>query len=106
MVNNDLIQTLNNRLQIALPQHISQEELMKKLSAFIDHLIINDFNKLVSILYKTDVNENQLKQILKQDPQQDAALIIAELILQREQQKFYSRKHFSDQKYNFNEDKW
>ena len=51
----DLITDINNSLEISLPVTISGEELREKLTSHINHLINNDFEKLVFYLYRIDV---------------------------------------------------
>lgn len=57
----------------------------------INHLIQADFNRLVSILYRTDVEEDKLKAALKAHPNRDAASVIADLLIERQQRKFQYR---------------
>jgi len=106
MENTDLIQSLTKQLEIELPQIISEEELLQKLTEVINHLIQTDFEKLVFILYKIDVSESKLKQLLQQHPQKDAAPVIAKLIIEREHQKIYSRNKFNTKNDIPDEEKW
>src|SRR5690349_14126413 len=52
---------------------LEAEELRTRLRDYINYLLLQDFNKLVNVLYRVDVSENKLKQILHDDPQTDAA---------------------------------
>ncbi len=77
----------------------------KQLVITINQLLLNDFNALISILYKLDVSEEKLKKKLKENEQIPAAEIIAELIINREAEKQAMRKQFKH--YNdSNEEKW
>jgi hypothetical protein len=77
------------------------------LAEEINGLIRKDFNQLVQILYRIDVNEARLKQVLKDNPNEDAGKIIAALIIERQLQKIKSRQEFKQQKDNYtNEEKW
>jgi hypothetical protein len=53
------------------------------LIAFINDCIQNDFNKLVQLLYRIDVSEEKLKYILQLNPNEDAAKLIAAVIIER-----------------------
>ena len=53
------------------------------LIAFINDCIQHDFNKLVQLLYRIDVSEEKLKYILQLNPNEDAAKLIAAVILER-----------------------
>jgi hypothetical protein len=91
---NDLAVAINQSLGIELQKTISITELKNKLANYIHHLINNDFNKLVSILYRIDVSEQKLKLLLEGNRSEDAGMIIAELIIERQQQKLQSREQF------------
>ncbi|MEO6455053.1 MAG: hypothetical protein ABIN97_13310 [Ginsengibacter sp.] len=106
MFNKDLAEALNKQFQTGLLPNISQEELLEKLSELINHLIQTDFEKLVFILYKADISETKLKDLLQRNSQQDAAPVIAKLIIEREQEKIYSRKQFSNRENIPDEEKW
>lgn len=58
----------------------------------INELLVNDFQQLVSILYRMDVSEPKLKLLLKENPDTDAARLIADLMIERQAQKIKSRK--------------
>lgn len=90
----ELIHVLNAGLEINLPAEISKEELLHQLEGYINHLIVRDFNQLVSILYRLDVSENKLKQMLNDNNNEDAGKIIAALIIERQLQKIKSRRQF------------
>ena len=53
------------------------------LIAYINDCIQNDFNKLVQLLYRIDVSEEKLKSILQLNPNEDAAKLIAAVIIER-----------------------
>jgi hypothetical protein len=77
------------------------------LAEKIDHLINNDFQKLVSILYRMDISEPKLKQLLNENPGTNAALIITDLMIERQEQKIISRQQFRKKDENISEDeKW
>ena len=53
------------------------------LITFINDCIQHDFNKLVQLLYRIDVSEEKLKYILQLNPNEDAAKLIAAVIIER-----------------------
>ena len=107
MNNEELINSLQKDFEIALTEKTSTEEVRKKLAENINHLIIHDFNKLVSLLYRVDVNEAKLKHLLKENPGSDAGNIIADLIIERQLQKIKSRQQFLQRDKSIDdEDKW
>ena len=97
MVDKELIEVLNRQMDAGFHNTLSAGELREKLIEFINHLIQKDFEKLVSILYRVDVDENKLKTLLKASPGTDAAVLIADLIIERELQKIKTRKTFKSE---------
>ena len=65
------------------------------LIAFINDCIQHDFNKLVQLLYRIDVSEEKLKYILQLNPNEDAAKLIAAVIVERLSATKAARVHFS-----------
>ena len=73
----------------------------------MNHLISTDFNHLIQVLYRIDVSETKLKQVLKDNPNEDAGKIIARLIIERQQQKMISRNSFKKSGEDIDEEeKW
>ena len=106
-INPNLIAELNHSMAIALPEKISFEEVQHKLSAHINELIKNNFESLVTLLYKIDINEDKLKYLLKDHPGEDAGNVIASLIIERLQQKAIFKKQFINKpSSDDNEEKW
>jgi hypothetical protein len=102
----ELIQNINKELAIELPEKIALNDLEENLSLHINHLIEKDFEKLVSLLYRIDVNENKLKNVLHIYADENAGKIIAKLIIERIREKTDSRKRNRGNN-NFNEEeKW
>lgn len=78
----------------------------QQLADKINELINSDFQKLVSILYRMDVSEPKLKLLLKENPNVDAGIIIADLMIERQLQKAESRKKFKRDENISDEEKW
>ncbi|TWI83200.1 hypothetical protein IQ13_1306 [Lacibacter cauensis] len=86
-----IIPSINNELALALPEKLSMIELEEQLTQHINHLINTDFEKLVYYLYRIDVNETKMKHLLQQQQGENAAQLIARLIIDRQLQKIKSR---------------
>lgn len=71
----------------------------------INELIVHDFNALVQLLYRIDVDEKKLKKTLAENNSDDAASVIADLIIARQIQKAESR-NVSRQDNNSDEEPW
>ena len=106
-INTDLIFELNNSLAMELPEKISFEEVRDKLSIHVNELIKNNFETLVALLYKIDIDEEKLKYHLIDHPNEDAGNVIASLIIERLSQKATFRKQFINKPSSSdNEEKW
>ena len=77
---------------------ISPDQTLEKtsgdLALFVNDLINNDFEKLVQLLYRVDVQEAKLKKILKENPGKDAGNMIAGMIIDRQAEKLRTREAF------------
>jgi hypothetical protein len=82
------------------------EDLRTVISRVINALISHDFNLLVTTLYRLDIPENKISDILVANPGKDAADLIADLIIERELEKFKSRQQFKRNDPIPDEDKW
>ncbi|HEY5407087.1 MAG TPA: hypothetical protein VIJ92_08365 [Ginsengibacter sp.] len=82
------------------------EETVSQLTFLVNKLINEDFQALVQLLYRIDVNEEKLKTLLKKNQNVDAAPLIAELIITRQQQKISTKKHFDERRKSSSDDSW
>ncbi len=71
---------------------LKQNDFESDLANYLDHLIKKDFEKLIQILYRIDVDEKKLRKLLEQFPQSDAGKIMASLILERQIKKIEFRE--------------
>ena len=71
---------------------LNNQTIFNELAEEINHLILNDFQKLVHLLYRIDVSESKLTSMLKEHHGEDAGKMIAALIIERQIQKVISRK--------------
>ena len=80
---------------LAIPDHITYEQLESLLAARLETMINEDFQQFVLLLYKIDVSENKVRQILADDTTAAVYKKIAALLIERQQQKIISRKTFT-----------
>jgi hypothetical protein len=71
---------------------IHSPEWWRQLVEAVNDLLVNDFNGLVQILYRLDVDENKIRASLAGNAGTDAAELIAGLLLERQLQKLAFRK--------------
>ena len=87
-----IVKYLSEVFEVNIPTDSSRDQLQLLLAEKINYLIINDFSLLVHILYRIDVSEQKLKNLLKENSQADAGKIISTLIIERQLQKIRSRQ--------------
>jgi uncharacterized protein YwgA len=78
----------------------------EQLAVLINRLINTDFEKLAGILYRVDVSEKKLKKLLSDNPNTDAGLLIANLVIERLEEKKKSREKFRRDSNISDEEKW
>ena len=61
-----LVLVIKKDWDINLDDNLSLEELHHRLADYINQLMVNDFNRLLNLLYRIDVNEEKLKTSLKE----------------------------------------
>ena len=94
----DIIQlkdTIEKEIGLEISSIPTFNELRDRLSAYINELILNDFDKLVFILYRIDINEKTIKQLLQQANTMSAGETIADAIIARELEKIALRKKYT-----------
>ena len=94
-------QDLEKEMGIVLTNNFRVE-----LAAFVNHLINIDFEKLVFLLYRIDVSESTIKQLLALPSANNAGQLIADAIIKRQLQKIESRQQFKQDINIAEEDKW
>lgn len=70
------------------------QEIHQKLTKVVSHLLNTDLNRLLTILYRIDINEQSVKMILASEKPDEIGSEIALLILKRELQKVETRKKY------------
>jgi siroheme synthase (precorrin-2 oxidase/ferrochelatase) len=93
---------LKNQIQHSLqlrPELVAtttnEEELTQLIKQLIQELIDSDFEKLLLILYRLDVDENKVKNAIDLSGPADAPLSIAQLIIEREKERIATRKQYN-----------
>ena len=109
----DICRTMDTRnpdevLKVLTEELSALEETDKRdqLASYVNFLLLNDFNGLIYLLYRVDVDEKKLRSILNEQKDQHASLIIADLILLRMKEKAQSRHSFKSDDEIPEEDKW
>lgn len=105
--NPNIIDNINNDWGLTVLPTITENELSSLLAERINELIRNDMNYLITALYRIDVDERKIREMLTKNKGTDAALIIAHLVIERQKQKIKTRSMFTPRVDDINEDdKW
>lgn len=90
----DLSQSLV--LYFALPDtgEISREDLIRLVAEEVQYLIDHNLDKLWNLLYRIDVPEKKVKEVIATMPYASHAAKIAELIVTRQEEKVETRKKY------------
>lgn len=91
---------------LAIPQGISYNMLEELLAQQLEILISKDFQQFVLLLYRVDVAENKVRQVLETDISPDAYRKIAALLIERQYQKIIARAGFQQPPADDGEEKW
>jgi hypothetical protein len=80
--------------------------IKEQLVDCINYLLVHDFQQLVQVLYRVDVDEKKLKQTLAENKDTDAAILITDLLIHRTEEKARMKKLFKRNDDIKDEDKW
>ena len=106
MLSEDPIQEIARELGLAVKAERASFD-KQALADKINDLLLTDFPRMVSILYRADISESKLRTILKENPGTDAGLIIAGLMIERQEEKARSRQQHKTKNDTIDDnDKW
>lgn len=88
-----LIKIISKDFDIA--ENLSEEQLYQILVNSFDYLVENDFSKLLQILYRADVDQYKLKELLESSDNQNSAEVIAKAYIDRQKAKIETWKKYS-----------
>jgi hypothetical protein len=97
---NEIVHIVNDCFSL----QAKEDDFMQLLEEKINYLIIHNFNKLIYLLYRADINETKLNKLLADNKKENAGKIIAALFIERQAQKIKSREKHSNIDTDFNEE--
>jgi hypothetical protein len=89
-----LLYDLNTAYGLDLQETPTMDALEALLAEKINDMINKDFNTLVQLLYRIDVNEAKLRLVLRDNQASNSGRLIARLILERQWQKILTRREY------------
>lgn len=72
----------------------SFEEVLVYLEGAISHLLDHDFERLLQIMYRIDIDENRFKEVLQSEESKEIAAKLARMVLDRELEKVRTRAEY------------
>ena len=101
-MNKEIVHIINESFSL----QTTENDFMQLLADKINDLILHDFNKLISALYRADISEKKLNALLAENKNKDAGKLIAQLFIERQSEKIRSRRE-SRRDHNIDEeDRW
>ncbi|KQM76899.1 hypothetical protein ASE74_16625 [Pedobacter sp. Leaf216] len=91
-----LISIINKDFDI--PANLSESQLRSAVVDAFAYLIDNDFPKLIQILYKADVDQYKLKELLQTVEGSSSAEVIADAYIARQKAKIETWAKYSPKK--------
>jgi hypothetical protein len=89
-----LIEDLNRAYGWELGPADAPAALEALLAEKVNNLIEGNFDHLLQLLYRIDINEQRLRRLLVENEGEDAGMTIARLIVQRQWEKIESRRKY------------
>jgi hypothetical protein len=78
-----------------VPDNISEGQLRESLIKTFGYLVEDDFPKLLQILYRADVDQYKLKELLENTEGKSSAEVIADAYIERQKAKVETWKKYS-----------
>lgn len=78
-----------------IPEDLTESQLREVLVKTFEYLVDDDFQKLLQILYKADVDQYKLKALLENTEGKSSAEIIADAYIERQKAKVETWKKYS-----------
>jgi hypothetical protein len=75
-------------------ENIDLNTLHERLSLLVAYLMENDMHRLLNAMYRLDVSEAKFHEAMQSISREEAAIRIADLIIEREMQKVKTRLHY------------
>ena len=93
LLNKDL-QLNEDEALISGDESVDLNTLHKKLSILVAYLMENDMHRLLNAMYRLDVSEIKFHEAMQSMSREEAAIHLADLIIEREVQKVKTRLHY------------
>lgn len=89
---NDVYSIISRNFEVETSGELTIESLVKLLSVRIRELLDRNLEKLVSIMYRIDLNQSKVDKIFENISKDDIAYQLAVLIIERQIEKVRTRR--------------
>lgn len=105
MQNTDILKAANNLVRKDWEieggaDFLSEEDLLEALSNHVAFMIERRLETLLSTLYRMDVSEAKVSKVLHPNAEEPANIGLARLILERQKQRIFTKKHYKQNQTN------
>ena len=97
----EAFELMPSRLKTKQGEDGNEEELLELLSEQIAQMMVERMSALMQLMYRFDVDEKQVRQALSPLNQELPSMSLAKIVLERQKQRLYTKKHV---KTEFSED--
>jgi hypothetical protein len=84
-------------ITFSAPVDEAYQELHSQLVYQIERLYVNDYSRLLSVLYQVDITDKQIARSAEELPQYSAVEVIAHEVIVRDLKKVLLRRYFKNQ---------
>ena len=88
-----IINYLSEQFELSVNPEVNTDQLEAIIAERINYLVMNDFHRLLRLLYRIDISETKLKSLLSSNPEVDSGRIIARMIIERQMEKIRLREY-------------
>ena len=95
--NMELYSALGKSFELRRQDIISFAEIKKQVEAVIRELLNKNMEKLLSVLYRIDVDQKKTDSIFSIGSKDDMARLLAEAVIERQLEKIKTRKKYREE---------
>ena len=93
----ELSQAISSRFEISVSENYTLDDLKKALSIRILDLLDKNLERLLSMLYRVDLNQKKLDEIFETGSKDEIAMKIAESVIDRQLEKIKTREFYKNE---------
>jgi hypothetical protein len=93
----ELSLAISSRFELEISENYTFDDLKQALFYRIKELLDKNVERLLSMLYRVDLNQKKLDEIFENGSKEDIAAKIAEAVIERQLQKIKTREFYKNQ---------